>query len=144
MNPILLTHIISGSLVLILGSLILISKNLNKISKVYLIASFFSAVSGLIVSFNSTRGKIVSIGFFILSLIWLFFLYRLSKEEKVSRKSRWFIFSYSLAFLFITLRIIKYSLIFFFGLEENLSHEIGLVVGAIINLVIALLITCKK
>jgi uncharacterized membrane protein len=119
------THIILGGLALLIGWLQfsdqLRKKNLNFhriIGKIYIISVLLSAIAAFGIAFFATGGRVPSLGFICLSLIWFYTTmtaYLSIRIGQVVRHQNMMIYSYAATFAAVTLRIWLPLLIAIFG-----------------------------
>ncbi|MNI25179.1 hypothetical protein D3C73_788180 [compost metagenome] len=121
-------HIITAIVAISIGWLQFISKLRAKstrfhkmIGRIYSGCVVLSGLSGIYLSFYATGGLISSIGFFLLSLSWLYTLIRGIRAISVNKDriahQKWMTRNYALTFAAVTLRIYLPVSMLIFGLE---------------------------
>jgi hypothetical protein len=119
------THVYTSIFLMIFGAFQFsnyLKKNfiaLHKISgKVYfIILMFFSAPSGLIMSYYANGGSYTQVSFILLSLFWIvftFFSYYFILKKDIQNHQKFAIRSFALTLSAISLRLFKYLLVLFF------------------------------
>ena len=109
------THIVFGGIALLIGWTQfrekLRNRNLSlhrKIGKVYIVSVVLSSLAGIYIGFFATGGIVSSLGFISLGFIWLYvtvMAFLTIKKRKVEEHKKFMIYSYSLCFAAVTLRI---------------------------------------
>jgi uncharacterized membrane protein len=122
-NIVLLAHIVTASLAVVIGPFQFFKKIRMKrkklhrnLGKIYITSILLSGISGIYLSFYAFGGLISKVGFFALSLAWLFttylaYIYIRNKQYKLHEN--WMYRSYAVTFVAITFRfwsaVIGYS-----------------------------------
>ncbi len=78
------------------------------IGKIYLVAVLTGGLSGLVICTQATGGIVSGLGFFFLSVGWLFtgtLAYRAIRSRNIVKHEQWMIRNYALTFAAVTLRL---------------------------------------
>ncbi len=140
------THIILGGIALLIGWTQFIEKTRNinialhrLAGKIYVVAAFLSALSGLYIALYATGGITASIGFLSLGMIWFFTTlsaYVHIKNKRIAQHQKMMIYSYAACFAAVTLRIWLPLLIVFLH-DFNTSYRIVSYLCWIPNMIVA-------
>lgn len=121
-------HIVTGIIAIGTGWIQFLDSFRNKfpawhgrIGRVYSYSVLFSGLSGILISFQATGGWISTVGFLLLSLLWLYTLGKglraVAADRDIARHRRWMLRNYSLTFAAVTLRIYLPICMLLFGFE---------------------------
>lgn len=149
-------HIITAIVAISIGWLQFISKLRAKsnqihtiIGKIYSGSIVLSGLSGIYLSFYATGGLISSIGFFLLSMSWLYTLIQGIRAIAVNKDriahQKWMIRNYALTFAAVTLRIYLPVSMLIFGTEHfNEYYRVIAWLCWVPNLIVAELILKRQ
>jgi uncharacterized membrane protein len=108
-------HIVFSAIALVIGPFLFSARfrqrwlDLHRsLGKVYLSSILFGGSAGLFLSFHASGGKMSTLGFFLLSILWLYtgyIAFRQIKRGNVSLHRQWMIRNYALTLAGVTLRI---------------------------------------
>ncbi|WP_114749708.1 DUF2306 domain-containing protein [Pleomorphovibrio marinus] len=147
------THIVFGGIALLTGWIQFAEKwrNANlvlhrQLGKAYLVSVWLSALGGIYIGFYATGGLIPSTGFISLGVLWLLsthVAYLLVRRKKMEGHRKWMVYSYSLCFAAVTLRIWLPLLSTLFG-DFLIAYKITSWLCWVPNLIVAHIINLRK
>lgn len=112
------------------------------IGRIYSACIVLSGIAGIYLSFYATGGIVSGTGFFMLSILWLYTLYRAIhaitiKQDRYAHRI-WMTRNYALTFAAVTLRIYLPLSILLFGFEHfNVYYQIIAWISWVPNLMVA-------
>lgn len=144
-NIVLLIHIVTASLAIAIGPFQFIKKIRmkrkklhRKLGMIYITSILLSGITGVYLSFYAFGGIISRVGFFTLSLTWLFttFLaYKYIRNKQFNLHENWMFRSYAVTFVAITFRF--WSAVIGYSLDNfQLGYTAAIWVSLIGNLVV--------
>lgn len=101
---------------------------------------FFSAPSGLIMSYHANGGWIAKTAFIVLSLLWMYFTAKsvlCAMQHQLEQHKMFAIRSFALTLSAISLRLFKFLIVFLFDLQSMDAYRIVAWLGWGFNLVVA-------
>jgi uncharacterized membrane protein len=144
-NIVLLLHIVTASLAIVIGpfqffkKIRIKRKNLHRnLGKIYITTILISGITGVYLSFYAFGGVISKIGFFTLSIAWLYttyWAYRHIRNKQFKLHESWMYRSYAVTFVAITFRLLSAIIGYSFD-NFQLGYTAAIWVGLIGNLVI--------
>jgi hypothetical protein len=147
------THIAFGGTALLIGWTGFIKKlrqqKLKKIhmtlGKIYVISTFISSLTGIYIGFFAEGGIIAKLGFITLGVTWFyttFLAYKSIRSKKIVMHQKMMVYSYSVCFAAVTLRLWLPALEIYFHDFET-AYKITAWLCWIPNLLVARLIVRK-
>jgi uncharacterized membrane protein len=144
-NIVLLLHIVTASLAIVIGpfqffkKIRIKRKSLHRnLGKIYITTILISGITGVYLSFYAFGGVISKIGFFTLSIAWLYttyLAYRHIRNKQFKLHENWMYRSYAVTFVAITFRF--WSAIIGYSFDNfQLGYTAAIWVSLIGNLVI--------
>lgn len=144
-NIVLLLHILTASLAIVIGPFQFFKririkrKNLHRnLGKIYITTILISGIAGVYLSFYAFGGVISKIGFFTLSIAWLYttyLAYRHIRNKQFKLHESWMYRSYAVTFVAITFRF--WSAIIGYSFDNfQLGYTAAIWVSLIGNLVV--------
>lgn len=140
------THIIFGGIALLIGWIQFVEKwriaNITmhrNLGKIYLSCVLLSSLSGIFLGVNATGGLIPSAGFVSLGIFWFltsYFGYTTILKKRIIEHKNWMIYSYSLCFAAVMLRIWLPLFGAYFG-EFLIAYQISAWMCWVPNLIVA-------
>lgn len=112
------------------------------IGRIYSVCIVLSGIAGIYLSFFATGGWVSTLGFFMLSILWIYTLYRAVHAITFKQDRRthqiWMTRNYALTFAAVTLRIYLPLSILLFGFEHfNTYYQVIAWISWIPNLLVA-------
>lgn len=139
-NLVLSAHIITASLAIVIGPFQFFKRLRNKrlqlhrnLGKIYVVSIFISGVTGIYLSYFAFGGIISKLGFFFLSIAWLFttyLAYKHIRKKRIQKHERWMYRSYAVTFAAVTFRI--WSAVIGYSLD---NFEIGYTAAIWVSLI---------
>ncbi|CAG9608731.1 DUF2306 domain-containing protein [Pseudoneobacillus rhizosphaerae] len=144
-NIVLLFHIVTASLAIVIGpfqffkKIRIKRKNLHRnLGKIYITTILISGITGVYLSFYAFGGIISKIGFFTLSIAWLYttyLAYRHVRNKQFKLHENWMYRSYAVTFVAITFRF--WSAVIGYSFDNfQLGYTVAIWVSLIGNLVV--------
>ncbi|KXZ23907.1 hypothetical protein AXI59_07705 [Bacillus nakamurai] len=143
-------HVMFACLAMLTGAVNFSKRMLTGIPKVHKLNGYFYFISVLIVTLTSgymapysTGGRIVSIAFNIVNIIWpamTVIAIAKARRKQYSKHQEWIIRSYLFCFTNLFIHLITSACTKGFGLVHDISYTIGVYGAIVLNLVIAELI----
>ncbi|WP_443947058.1 DUF2306 domain-containing protein [Pedobacter sp. AW1-32] len=147
------THIVFGGITLLVGWIQFSSKlrisNIKShrlIGKIYVASALLSSISGFYISLYADGGLWTSLGFSLLSIIWFLttlIAYTTARNKQIDKHRLWAIYSYSVCFAAVTLRIWLPILILATG-NYSIAYQIVAWLSWLPNLLVAYFIATKS
>ena len=146
-------HIIFGAIALLIGwlqfNLSFRQRNIKRhkqIGILYVVSALLSSLSGIYIGYFATGGNLASIAFMSLGVVWFYttlMAFITVKNKNIIAHKKLMIYSYSLCFYAVTLRIWMLTLITIYG-DFNTGYTIAAWLCWIPNLIVAYCIIEKQ
>ena len=140
-----IVSVLSG-LPLFFQKLIPFSSGLHKkVGKIYVLAILFlTGPTGFYLSFQAEGGWVATIGFLLMSMIWMFFTYKafwwIAVQKNIAKHYKWMIRSYCFTLSGVTLRVFTPIAMHYIDMDAALTLKVAAFLPWIINIVIGELI----